>query len=80
MCLNTGCPEAIAVILSSGFVSNLLLYLLISIVDKLGNLSSQYYKNFFPNDNELKKKKKKGQPEALWQCLSETGEILVLIR
>lgn len=57
MCLNTGCPEAIAVILSSGFVSNLLLYLLISVVDKLGNLSSQYYKNFFPNDNELKKKK-----------------------
>ena len=61
MCLNTGCPEAIAVILSSGFVSNLLLYLLISVVDKLGKLSSQYYKNFFPNDNELKKKKKGSQ-------------------
>ena len=60
MCLNTGCPEAIAVILSSGFVFNLLLYLLISVVDKLGKLSSKYYKNFFPNDNELKKKKKKG--------------------
>lgn len=79
MCLNTGCPDAIAVILSSGFVSNLLLYLLISVVDKLGKLSSQYYKNFFPNDNELKKKKKR-QPEELWQCLSKTGEILVLIR
>lgn len=79
MCLNTGCPDAIAVILSSGFVFNLLLYLLISVVDKLGKLSSQYYKNFFPNDNELKKKKKR-QPEALWQCLSKTGEILVLIR
>ena len=52
-------------ILSSGFVFNLLLYLLISVVDKLGKLSSQYYKNFFPNDNELKKKKKKAARGAL---------------
>ena len=65
MCLNTGCPEAIAVILRSGFVSNLLLYSLISVVDKLGKLSSQYYKNFFPNDDEFKKKKKKAARGAL---------------
>lgn len=33
-CLDTGYPEAIAVILTSGFVSSLLPYLFISVLDK----------------------------------------------